>query len=152
LLCIFDVDGVLTNGQIAVNDQGEVSRTYDMQDGLGVQALMQSGVDVAWVSGGVGNSISARATQLGVTHCFTGVANKLERVKLLKARWRLDTSQVAYVADDVNDLAVRPEVGLFIAVNNAREELKKVADLVVQRSGGFGAVREVCDLLCQAKP
>lgn len=149
---MFDVDGVLTNGQIAVNDQGEVSRTYDMQDGLGVQALMQSGVDVAWVSGGAGSSISARATQLGVTHCFTGVVNKLERVRLLKAGLRLDTSQVAYVADDVNDLAVRPEVGLFIAVNNAREEIKEVADLVLQRSGGFGAVREVCDLLCQAKP
>ncbi len=150
-LLSLDVDGVLTDGGLYYTAGGEVQRKYNVRDGVGIVRALEAGIAVAVISAGMAGTIPARAETLGIEHVFTGVKDKLATLKELCAELGIDISETAHVGDDLNDLALMAEVGIAVAVADACEEVRGVAEIVTSRDGGKGAVREVCDALVKAR-
>ncbi|WP_221766493.1 KdsC family phosphatase [Chlorobium phaeovibrioides] len=146
-LIVLDVDGVLTDGGLWYDQNGEFAKRFDVRDGLGIRLLQQAGIEIAFLSGGVGGAIQARADHLGVKHCFVGVKNKADVLLDLLNKLGIAGAQTGFVGDDLNDLTVRPNVGLLVAPSDAVKPFKRQADLVLCSSGGSGAVRELADLI-----
>lgn len=145
-----DVDGVLTDGGLYYTETGEELKKFNVKDGLGLKRVMEQGIAVAILSSSAGQATLHRAQRLGIAHVFIGVEDKLAQLQMLCGKLELALPQVAYVGDDLVDLAVMQAVGCPVAVADAMPENQSVAVYVTQRRGGEGAVREVCDLLISA--
>jgi 3-deoxy-D-manno-octulosonate 8-phosphate phosphatase (KDO 8-P phosphatase) len=146
-LLALDVDGVLTDGGLYYTDSGEELKKFNVKDGLGLKRVMQQGIAVAILSSSAAQATLHRAQRLGIAHVFVGVEDKLAQLQVLCDKLGIDLSQVAYVGDDLVDLAAMQAVGCPIAVADAMAENQAAAAYITQRRGGEGAVREVCDLL-----
>jgi 3-deoxy-D-manno-octulosonate 8-phosphate phosphatase (KDO 8-P phosphatase) len=144
-LIVLDVDGVLTDGGLWYGPQGELIKRFDVRDGLGIRLLLEAGVEVAFLSGGRGGATQMRAKQLGIRHCLVGAGDKPAALADLQSRLELPREATLFLGDDLNDLAVRPRVGLLVATADAVPALQRQADLVLSRPGGHGAVRELAD-------
>ena len=150
-----DVDGVMTDGGIYLGDVAgsplEFKR-YDIQDGLGVFLLRQSGLLVAIVTGRVSRSVELRAQELNADDLYQdGQARKLPGLLRILERRGVSLAETAFVGDDYPDLAIMRAVGLPVAVANAVPAIKQVAALQLQRSGGKGAVREFAEVLLRSR-
>lgn len=150
-LLILDVDGVLTDGKLFFDHQGNEYKCFNAQDGHGIKLLRQTGVEVAVISGRKSPAVTLRMNNLGITHVYQGYEDKRPAFKELLDSLHITPIQAAYVGDDLLDLPVMSRVGLAIAVNDAVATVKQHAHWHTQRKGGQGAVREVCDLLMQAQ-
>jgi YrbI family 3-deoxy-D-manno-octulosonate 8-phosphate phosphatase len=150
LLCV-DVDGVLTDAGMYYGPTGEVLKKFNTRDGMGLARVREVGVAVALISGEDSAIVHARAAKLNIDDVFSGIANKLEVIHDLCARQNVGLDEVAYIGDDLNDLAAMECVGLACAVADAAEPVRAVAQYVAERRGGDGAVREVCELIIAAK-
>lgn len=150
-LLILDVDGVLTDGKIFMLPDGETLVGFHVHDGAGIKNLQALGVTIAIISGRNTKSVRHRLEQLGIRHIFLGEENKLIPYNALIDQLKLNPDQVAYMGDDVADIPPMEKAGLSITVPNAIESVKKIATYCTQKTGGNGAVREVCDLIQQAK-
>lgn len=148
---VLDVDGVLTDGGLFYGEYGEVNKRFDVRDGLGIRLLQQVGVEVVFFSGGKAGAIEVRARHLGIQHCFFGVRDKAEGMSRLLIDLDVPANSVAFVGDDLNDLAVRPHVGLLVATADAAAPLRQQADLVLKARGGHGAVREFSELILKRR-
>lgn len=150
-LLILDVDGVLTDGRLFFDAEGNEYKSFHARDGHGIKLLQQTGVKVAVISGRKSNSVALRMKNLGIEHVYQGHENKIaafdEIIKLLN----ISPEQAAHVGDDLLDLPIMIRVGLAIAVSDANFAVKQRADCCTTLSGGQGAVREVCDFIMQAQ-
>jgi len=142
---------VLTDGGLWYDKNGEFAKRFDVRDGLGIRLLQQAGIKIAFLSGGVGGAIQARADHLGVKHCLIGVRNKAEVLQALLKKLDVSSAHTGFVGDDLNDLTVRSHVGLLVAPADAVRPFRKQADLVLHSSGGCGAVRELADLILKQR-
>lgn len=149
LVC--DVDGVLTDGLLYLDNHGNELKAFHVQDGMGLKLLMSAGIDIAVITTSVNAVIENRMQQLGIKHYFKGQVDKRHAFNELKARLQLDNEQFAYVGDDLPDIPIIQQVGLGIAVANAVHQVKEFATWETQKTGGRGAVREVCDLILTAQ-
>ena len=150
-LLILDVDGVLTDGQIIFGNQGEELKAFHALDGFGIKAIMRHGIQVAVITGRKSQIVANRMQQLGVTLVYQGIENKAECFNELCQQLDISSAECAYVGDDVVDLAVMLQLKLPIAVANAHPLVKQQAAYVTRLTGGYGAVREVCDLLLETR-
>jgi 3-deoxy-D-manno-octulosonate 8-phosphate phosphatase (KDO 8-P phosphatase) len=150
-LLVMDVDGVLTDGTIGYSSDGAEQRRFHVADGVGIVALRQIGITVAWISGRANTMVERRAAELGVYHVLQNVREKGGALQRLAGELSLESSQIAYIADDWNDLPAFEVAGTRIAVADAAAEVKAGADYVTERSGGQGAVREVCEAILEAR-
>jgi len=151
-LACFDVDGVLTDGRVWMNPEGgELTKGFHVHDGLGFKMLDGHGIAVAIISTRQSGALSERARELGVRHVYQGERDKLARLDSVCESLGLVLDQVAYVGDDLPDLAPMSRVGLAIAVANAHPWVLERAHHVTARAGGDGAAREVADLLLAAQ-
>ena len=150
-LIAFDVDGVMTDGGLYFSDSGEEFKRFNSLDGHGLKMLRASGVEVAIITGRTSRCVEARAQNLGITHVFQGVENKLEAMLELLSKLRLSRDTAAYMGDDVVDLMVMRHVGLAISVPQAPLLVRKHSHYVTEREGGHGAVREACELIMSAQ-
>lgn len=146
-LLVLDVDGVLTDGTVLLHADGSESKSFSLLDGHGVKLWRRAGLEVAFLSGRPSPATRCRAAQLQVVHVLEGQTQKLPALKGLLERLGLRPEQVAYVGDDLLDLPPLRYVGFGVAVANAVDELKQVADYVTTRPGGHGAVREVIEII-----
>ena len=144
---IFDVDGVLTDGYLFYDYQGNQIKRFSVKDGLGIRYLQKSGLNICIVSGGKEDVIKNRAKDLNIKHIYCGVKNKKEKVEILQEKFRVKKENILYVGDDLNDLTVRKVVGLLIAPNDASKNLKKFCNAILKNNGGHGAVRELAERL-----
>ena len=106
-LLVLDVDGVLTDGGLWLDAKGNLSKRFDVRDGLGIRLLQQEGLQIAFLSGGLGGATEARALQLGIKHCLVGIKDKPSALRTLQKQLGVSIAQTAFVGDDLNDLAVR---------------------------------------------
>ena len=150
-LLSLDVDGVLTNGGLYYTDDGHQMRKFNVKDGMGIVAAMAAGVEVCIITASKADVITKRAQDLGVTHIFPGVEDKLQTLSGLCAELAINLSEVAHIGDDVNDLPVLEAVGLPMTVADGVSEVLQVAQHVTDKEGGKGAVREICDLLVSTR-
>jgi len=150
-LVAFDVDGVFTDGRFYLSNTGVESKAFCTQDGFGVRRLLSAGVEVAVISGRTSAAVAMRMDELGVRHVVQGCNDKIAAFETLIGALGIDSAECAYVGDDVPDLPLLARVGVSFAVANAVPELHQACDFSTQASGGFGAVREVCDMLLDAR-
>ena len=150
-LLVLDVDGVLTDGGLWFDAEGQLSKRFDVHDGLGIRLLQQAGIDIAFLSGGQGGATEVRARQLGINHCLVGIKDKPAALTALQHQLQVSGAQTAFVGDDLNDLAVRPVVGLLFAPADACQPVCRGADAVLRRRGGHGAVRELAERILKAR-
>ena len=150
-LLVLDVDGVLTDGGLWFDAEGQLSKRFDVRDGLGIRLLQQTGIYIAFLSGGQGGATEVRAQQLGVNHCLVGIKDKPAALTALQNHVGVSVEQTAFVGDDLNDLAVRPVVGLLFAPADACRPVRQGADAVLDRRGGHGAVRELAERILQGR-
>lgn len=150
-LLIVDIDGVLTDGGLQFDNRGEEYKTFNSLDGHGIRMLLDCGIEVAVITGRNSGIVSHRMGELGVKHIYQGFRDKRPAFDQLLQDTNLEPSQIAYVGDDLPDLAVMRRVGLAIAVENAHAFVKQHCDWITNAVGGRGAVREVTDFILQAQ-
>ncbi|HEU5117111.1 MAG TPA: HAD family hydrolase [Isosphaeraceae bacterium] len=146
-LLLVDVDGVLTNGVIAVDDRGVETKHFHVRDGSAIALWRKSGRKVAILSGRWAPLVNRRASELGIAPVIQGAGNKGEPFRKLLAELNLEPSQVCYMGDDLADLPVLLSAGLAACPSDAVPEVQDVAHVVASVPGGRGAVREVVEVI-----
>ncbi|MGI9200813.1 MAG: KdsC family phosphatase [Woeseiaceae bacterium] len=150
-LVAFDVDGVFTDGRFYLSNEGVESKAFSTHDGYGIRRLVDAGIHVAVISGRDSAAVEQRMNELGVQFIVQGCGDKIAAFDEIAAKLKVDDTETAYVGDDLPDLPLLDKVAVSFAVANAVSELHQQCDFVTKASGGFGAVREVCDLLLGAR-
>ena len=150
-LLILDVDGVLTDGKLFFDNEGNEYKSFHARDGHGIKLLRQTGVEVAVISGRKSNSVALRMKNLGIEHVYQGHENKRAAFDEIIEKIGIKPDQAAHVGDDLLDLPIMTRVGFAIAVADANFAVKQRADWCTTLPGGHGAVREVCDFIMQAQ-
>ncbi|HSI38910.1 MAG TPA: HAD-IIIA family hydrolase [Methylotenera sp.] len=150
-LLVLDVDGVMTDGGLTIGDDGQEYKTFHSHDGLGMKLLKASGVELAIITGRTSNVVKKRAESTGVAYFYQGAEDKFEAFNELIKTCNLEAHQCAFMGDDVVDLPPMLISGLAIAVPASPTLVLKHAHYVTKKSGGRGAVREVCELIMQAQ-
>jgi 3-deoxy-D-manno-octulosonate 8-phosphate phosphatase (KDO 8-P phosphatase) len=146
-LLVMDVDGVLTDGTIAIGADGTETKFFNSLDGHGIRMWRRAGLKVALISGRAADAVDHRAKDLGVEYVFQDCHDKLPVLQKLLETEALSANQVACIGDDLTDLPMLRHVGFAAAVAGAVDELKQHVDYVTTRPGGRGAVREVIELI-----
>ncbi|MBE9564714.1 MAG: 3-deoxy-manno-octulosonate-8-phosphatase KdsC [Proteobacteria bacterium] len=150
-LVIFDIDGVMTDGSLFFDNNGDEYKAFNSLDGHGLRMLQECGVRVAVITGRKSELVKHRMSDLGVTLLYQGYRDKIPAFDSLLKEVNLEKDQITYVGDDVVDLPVMSQLNFTIAVQNAHPFVKKHAQWTTERSGGQGAVREVCEFILDAK-
>jgi 3-deoxy-D-manno-octulosonate 8-phosphate phosphatase (KDO 8-P phosphatase) len=147
----FDVDGVFTDGRFYLSNDGVESKAFSTQDGFGVRQLLEAGIEVAVISGRQSVAVELRMAELGVKHLVQGCRDKIAAFDKIVLQLGIAIGQTAFVGDDVPDLPLLRHAGFAFAVANAVPAVKEECQLTITASGGAGAVREVCELVLEAK-
>lgn len=150
-LFAMDVDGVLTDGTVHISSTGSESKAFSILDGHGLRRLARAGIAVAWISGRASDATTVRAKELAIPHVIQGPVEKLTSLQALAGRLGLGAAECAYMGDDEIDIAAMRWAGIAIAPPDAMPAALAAAHLVTRRSGGHGAVREICELLLAAR-
>ncbi len=150
-LLVCDVDGVFSDGRIYLGNDGEELKAFHTKDGFGIKALGASGVDVAIITGRNSAIVANRMKALNVAHIIQGQENKLPALIDLIKQLNITINEVAYIGDDVPDLPCIEAVGLGISVSDGHPLVLRAANYTTFTRGGFGAVRETCDLIMQSQ-
>ena len=154
-LLLFDVDGVLTNGEITVipNPDGTAIETkgFHAHDGLGISLARLGGVRTGIITKRNSATVAIRARDLKLEFVYQGQAHKMHAVEDILRKTTLTLEQISYVGDDIVDLPVMRRCGLAIATANARPEVKAAAHWVTPLAGGFGAGRDAIDFILTAQ-
>ncbi len=150
---VLDIDGVCTNGQLYMNSEGQTTKTFHVHDGIGIKTAFMAGIEIGIITGRKDKCVEERMRPLGVTEYYSGFYSKLEPLQKISENKNISYEEMAYLGDDIIDLDPLLRVGLPCAVQNAREEVKKIASIITQTKGGDGAVRELVEILlaCQEK-
>ena len=151
VLFLLDVDGVLTDGTITYTKAGDESKSFHTRDGLGLRLVQKAGVEVGLITARTSEAVSRRAQDLGISLVFQGVGKKIAVLEKIMAERHLEKSQIAYMGDDWLDLPLLTRVGFAATVADGALEVKRLVDFVARQAGGRGAVREVCELIIEAK-
>ena len=150
-LVAFDVDGVFTDGRFYLANDGVESKAFSTQDGFGIRRLLDAGIEVAVISGRQSAAVELRMAELGVAHVIQGCKDKIAAFDKLVASLNISDAECVFVGDDIPDLPLLEKVGYSIAVANAVSDVSDHCDYTTRARGGFGAVREVCDLVLAAR-
>lgn len=147
----FDVDGVLTDGQLWYGPQGEIFKGFHALDGHGLRLLKECGIAVALITGRESDIVTRRASELGIAVVHQNVRDKLGCLKEIAHEAQLSIEQVGYMGDDLIDLPALRHVGFAAAVPNAPHYIRQLAHWVATVPGGSGAARQCCDLILAAQ-
>lgn len=150
-LLILDVDGVLTNGQIIYDSNGNELKFFNVKDGLAIKQLQSFGIDVAIITARESAIVNKRANELGIKYIYQNQKNKTLAYENLINKLNITDEQVAYLGDDWGDLPVMLKVGLPGLVQDGEELLKPHVKYITSRPGGYGAVREFIYFILEAQ-
>jgi 3-deoxy-D-manno-octulosonate 8-phosphate phosphatase (KDO 8-P phosphatase) len=150
-LLILDVDGVLTDGSIVLDNEGNEFKSFHVRDGHGIRMLLKSGIHVALITGRFSKVVERRAHELGITDVYQKCFDKEAAYMQLAGKYSLGDQEIAYVGDDITDIAVLRKCGFPVTVADAEAGVRPFVRMVTKKGGGRGAVREVCNLLLRAK-
>jgi 3-deoxy-D-manno-octulosonate 8-phosphate phosphatase (KDO 8-P phosphatase) len=150
-LAVFDVDGTLTDGRLWFNAGGEETKAFHVHDGQGLRLLEDNGITVALITARDSAASRARANDLRLSYVFTGVKDKRACLGTLCEKLGVERAEVAYLGDDLPDLAAFDHAGLFAAPADAHPWVRERAQFVTRQRGGEGAARELCDLILEAR-
>ncbi|WP_428231300.1 cytidylyltransferase domain-containing protein [Flavobacterium sp.] len=144
---VLDVDGVFTDGCVYYNVEGEMAKKFDMRDGMGLEIIRQNNVEVIVLTSENSDLVAQRMKKLQITHTFLGVKDKFSFLTQFLLERNSSFGAVAYVGDDVNDLANICSVGWSFTPSDATDTVKANADYILTNASGDGAIRETCEIL-----
>jgi len=150
-LLLLDVDGVLTDGTITYTHDGGESKGFNTQDGFGLRILQETGLEVGLITARSSEAVAKRGADLKLKYIYQGTGSKIEVYEEILSRSGLRPHQTAYMGDDWLDLPLLARVGLAAAPANAVAEVQQRVHYVTRRTGGSGAVRELCELILEAR-
>jgi 3-deoxy-D-manno-octulosonate 8-phosphate phosphatase (KDO 8-P phosphatase) len=150
-LACFDVDGTLTNGDLTYDSDGRESKTFNVQDGLGLRLLEENGIVVALITARESDAVKARGRDLRLHHVHTAVHDKAACLLELCRTLGLTPDEAAHMGDDLHDLPALARVGLAVAPANAHPWVAPRVHWQTPSRGGAGAARELCDLILEAR-
>ena len=142
---IFDFDGVMTDGRVFCDFEGHPLRATNVKDGYSLQLATKVGYNVAVISGAVCPSTIVRMNSLGVTDVFTGIPNKVLKLKEYMQKKGLKAEEIVFMGDDIPDLNVMKQVGLPACPADAVPEVKEISKFISEKPGGNGAVRDLIE-------
>ena len=148
---LMDVDGVLTAGMIVYDSNGLEIKHFNAHDGLGIKLARIAGLKTGIISARGSGTIRKRASEIGIDYLLLGRFNKLTAFRELQKQLKLKPENFCFMGDDLPDVPVLRQVGLAVAVRNAMDLVKENAHYVTQKKGGDGAVREVTELILNAR-
>lgn len=146
-----DVDGVLTDGGVWWGANGEELKRFSFRDVMGLSLARKTGLRVALVSGEASAIVDRFATKLNINDVFKGCRDKRTAIQELMNRHRLAAEEICFIGDDINDLPAMEIVGVPVAVRDAAPALSNVTVYRARAAGGHGAVREVVEMLLEAR-
>ena len=150
-LIILDVDGVMTDGSIILDNEGNEFKSFHVRDGHGIKMLIRAGIMVAMITGRYSKVVERRAHELGITEVYQKCHDKRVAYRHLIEKYSLDAKEVAFIGDDIVDVPLLKVSGFSVSVADAAGEAKNASIMVTKNKGGRGAVREVCDFILKAK-
>ncbi len=150
-LLALDVDAVLTDGSLLYNEAGEQLKRFNALDGHGLKMLKQSGIRVALITGRSGPIVTRRAADLGIALVYQDARNKGQLISTVASENGFTLDQIAYIGDDIIDLQAMQKVGLAVSVPHAPIYIQQAAHWVTSVQGGYGAARELADVILAAQ-
>ena len=150
-LLICDVDGVFSDGLVYMGNNGEELKTFHTRDGYGIKSLMNAGIEIAIITGRKSQIVENRMKALGISLIYQGQDDKVKAYDDICVQLNIDPEHTAYIGDDLIDWPVMAKVALKVCVADGHPLLVKKSNYVTHIKGGNGAVREVCDLILQAR-
>ena len=142
---IFDVDGVLTNGNILVTETGEQLRQYNIKDGYAIQLAIKKGYHVCIITGAKTEAVKLRLQGLGIQHIYLGASYKMVSFNDFLAKTGLSKSEIVYVGDDLPDQEIMEQIAIAVAPADAVEEIKAISNYISPFFGGAGVAREIIE-------
>ena len=146
-----DVDGVLTDAGMYYGESGEELKKFHTRDGMGIKLLQAEGVMIAIITMEHTKIVARRAKKLGITEVFQGAKDKVAVLTHLSEKFNIPFEQMAYMGDDVNDVAALQTVGYAAAPADCVDQVRQVVHYICQKNGGEGVVREVIDMILAAR-
>ena len=149
-MVLFDVDGVLSDGQVYIDNNGVESKSFYVRDGIGVRMIVERGIICGVITGRSSEIVTVRMNELGMQEIHQGVKNKLKVFHEIIKKYGITADECVFMGDDVPDIEVFKAAGIAVAPGDADHIAKKFADHVTAASGGKGAVRELTDMIMNA--
>jgi len=147
-----DMDGTLTDGSINIGVEGELFKRFNAKDGLGITAARRHGLRVAVITGRKGAIVQRRAEELGIAEdVMTGISAKKKALQALAEKYNVSLDEIAFMGDDLNDLPALKIAGLSAAPADASEDVKQRVEYITSHKGGYGAVRDLLELILKAR-
>lgn len=150
-LLICDVDGVFSDGLVYMGNNGEELKTFHTRDGYGVKSLMNAGIEIAIITGRQSQIVENRMKALGISLIYQGQDDKVKAYRDICEKLNIAPEHTGYIGDDLIDWPVMEQVALKVCVADGHPLLVQRANYVTTIHGGRGAVREVCDLILNAR-
>ena len=150
-LLLMDCDGVLTDGRIQLIGDADEQKSFHTRDGHGLVLFHRAGLSSGIISGRTSTALSRRARDLSITYLRQGALNKIKDFEELLAEAEIEEAEVAFIGDDVTDIPLMERAELAVAVADATRETREAAHYITQLPGGYGAVREVTELILKAQ-
>lgn len=150
-VAVFDIDGVMTNGDLIFDADGKEYKVFNVKDGFGLVLLREAGIKVAVISARSSQVVTQRMSELGVGHIIQGARDKRAALEGLIGELAATQEQIAFTGDDIIDLPAMAAAGLSIAVGDAHPRVRAQADWTTSMPGGRGAVREICELILESQ-
>ena len=149
-LLLSDIDGVLTDGKLIYGSDGREHKEFHVRDGLAVKIWRSTGRKFGLVTARQSESVEKRANELSVDFLYQACPRKLETVRKIAAEEAVELSEICYVGDDLHDLSAIQAVGVGVAVNDGAAEVVEAANIVLDNSGGQGALRELVEFILKS--
>lgn len=150
-LVLSDVDGVLTDGGMYFSENGELIKKFNTRDGMAVELLLKQGIKTILISRENSKIIKQRGKKINAVATYVGIKNKEKHLEEICKKFHLQKKEIAYIGDDVNDIAIMSQIGLSASPHDAMHEVKAIANYICELSGGNGAFREFANLIILAK-
>lgn len=147
---VIDVDGTLTNGMIYIGNSGELFKGFYVKDGLGIKKIMECGIEPIILTSRESEIVVQRCREIGISCIYQGFHDKKKKLEEIMQERGIISENLAYMADDINDLEAIKLAFLRACPSDAAFEIRNACNFVSHYGGGHGAVRELCDYLCDA--
>ncbi|MFO7890959.1 MAG: HAD hydrolase family protein [bacterium] len=149
LLC--DVDGVLTRGGIILGSKGQEFKQFDVQDGMGITLAREGGLKTGIITGRESEAVKLRAKELKMDIIHQGIKDKLQILISIMNDLHIGYENICYIGDDLLDMNIMIRSGISACPGNARKEVKEISDIITEKKGGKGAVRELVEIILKTQ-